>query len=1165
MVIPPKAVDALNTSSVNWNLSGNPSISGGLCFSYFYDNNGRTIMKNIPGKGKNYFAYDLLGRIVMTQDANLRQTNQWAFVLYDAQSRPSKSGVITSTTLKDTIIAQAGRSTSYPTLTGTYTITSETYYDDYSWISDGEPSSSLVSTYINSTNFNTGYNTAPDYSQPLVASNRIRGVVTGTKKIILNTSTYLYSVNIYDDHGRVIQVKQTNYTNGTDVLTNQYSFTGRTIRSHLYQEKFGTNSQTHTLLTKYSYDAGGRLKTVIKNIDSHGDRTIATNRYNELGQLQSKILGSGIDSLLYTYNIRGWLTGINKGYVDNYNSIANYFGEDIFYDFGFINNQLNGAIAGIKWKAAGDTIARAYGFSYDNANRLMAADFSQNIRNTTTWNHATTDFSVSNITYDGGGNLLSMSQKGLTIGGSVTIDSLKYQYYSNSNQLQKVNDAAAYTSVGLGDFRDTALAADDYSYDVNGNITKDYNRKMHTPSNGNGAKYNLLDKPDSLVISGKGTFYYYYDAAGTTLRKQVKDYITGTTKTYLYLNGFVYLNDTLQYVQTEEGRIRWANKRNSTTGASYYAFEYDYYLRDHLGNVRTVLTEGRDTATYAATMESSDSAVVRALFSNVYDPVRTVSAKPDNFDTDDNNHNVSLLTGNTGGRMGPSMVLKVMAGDKVQISTFAFYNTTTQPPVTDNTLVNDLLATLVTGVTVESGGKLAGRSTTDIGNVLSPVILSALNTRAYNSSLPKAYLNWILLDDQFKYVAGNMGAMQVMAGSSKQALAPPLQTMAKNGYLYVFVSNQSTQNVYFDDLVIKHYTGPLLQEQSYYPFGLQMAGISDEAMNKLTSRNKFNGGTELEEDYGVNLYSTFYRQYDPQIGRFSGVDMLTESSMGLNPYQFGNDNPVSFNDATGAKAQMPRDDSRGDFTIWNGLKTTPDWVTKSWEDYFNDPYRYSDNPYGFGSGPYSEYWNNFFDQVNSGKDIRGADKVTSQFYYQYSNQSESGIFITPNNDGVVTYAAGEDYYLIGGVTEVNYTFVSGAYNFYSSNEEGSGWETARTIVETGGITFETTEQGVVGAQRLGNAVGGTSYEILSAGNVGKIAGTGLGVLNMVLTTGDGVSNGWKNHHTADLIVSATEIGLGLFEATSPVGWAFGAAMFVGDLISEHYTGHTITENIFDNE
>ena len=51
-----------------------------------------------------------------------------------------------------------------------------------------------------------------------------------------------------------------------------------------------------------------------------------------------------------------------------------------------------------------------------------------------------------------------------------------------------------------------------------------------------------------------------------------------------------------------------------------------------------------------------------------------------------------------------------------------------------------------------------------------------------------------------------------------------------------------------------------------------MAGISDKALLKQDSKNKFNGGVELEEDYGVNLYSTFYRNYDPQIGRFGGVD-----------------------------------------------------------------------------------------------------------------------------------------------------------------------------------------------------------------------------------------------------------------------------------------------------
>ena len=68
VVIPPKAVDALNTSTVNWNVSGNPTIKTGLCFSYFYDARGRAIMKYIPGKGKNYIAYDLFDRVVMTQD-----------------------------------------------------------------------------------------------------------------------------------------------------------------------------------------------------------------------------------------------------------------------------------------------------------------------------------------------------------------------------------------------------------------------------------------------------------------------------------------------------------------------------------------------------------------------------------------------------------------------------------------------------------------------------------------------------------------------------------------------------------------------------------------------------------------------------------------------------------------------------------------------------------------------------------------------------------------------------------------------------------------------------------------------------------------------------------------------------------------------------------------
>lgn len=344
--------------------------------------------------------------------------------------------------------------------------------------------------------------------------------------------------------------------------------------------------------------------------------------------------------------------------------------------------------AGLRWKGYGDGIARSYGFAYDITNRLTVSDFSQQNSGSTSWTLDKVDYSVSGPGYDAGGNILSMKQRGLKTGTSATIDSLAYQYFSNSNQLQKVSDGITDASP-LGDFKDSTQTGDDYTYDANGNTSKDYNRHMITSSNGAGAVYNFLDKPDSISLNGHAGIHYYYDASGVQLRKQINDYTPGANpaiRNFVYLNGFVYMNDTLQYILEEGGRIRYARKVNSSTGTIYYAYEYDYFIQDHLGNVRTVLTEGRDTATYAATMETKDSAVVQALFKNVYDPLRRVFAKPTAFDTDTSNHYVSRLNASTGinAKVGPSLVLKVMAGDQVQISTYAYYNSPVQQPAGRN-------------------------------------------------------------------------------------------------------------------------------------------------------------------------------------------------------------------------------------------------------------------------------------------------------------------------------------------------------------------------------------------------------------------------------------------------------------------------------------------------
>jgi hypothetical protein len=173
-----------------------------------------------------------------------------------------------------------------------------------------------------------------------------------------------------------------------------------------------------------------------------------------------------------------------------------------------------------------------------------------------------------------------MTQFGWQLGQSSTtpIDNLTYNYITNTNKLLQVIDGNNNNLSKLGDFKyDPATkTSTDYSYDVNGNLTLDNNKKISSIT------YNYLNLPSVISVTGKGTITYTYDAAGNKLKKVVDE--TGQPlKTTLYIGGSVYQNDTLQFIGQEEGRIRWKPDNNT--------FQFDYFLKDHLGNVRMVLTE----------------------------------------------------------------------------------------------------------------------------------------------------------------------------------------------------------------------------------------------------------------------------------------------------------------------------------------------------------------------------------------------------------------------------------------------------------------------------------------------------------------------------------------------------------------------------------------------
>ncbi|ASZ14427.1 hypothetical protein KTO58_01695 [Chitinophaga pendula] len=120
---------------------------------------------------------------------------------------------------------------------------------------------------------------------------------------------------------------------------------------------------------------------------------------------------------------------------------------------------------------------------------------------------------------------------------------------------------------------------------------------------------------------------------------------------------------------------------------------FDYFLKDHLGNTRMVLTEQTDFSMYAATMESSNAAKENALFSNIEE---TRSPKPVGYPSgQDQNEFTAKLNAKSGGKkIGPSLVLKVMASDTIQLSAQAFYKS--QAPSNNKvaTPVEDMVADL---------------------------------------------------------------------------------------------------------------------------------------------------------------------------------------------------------------------------------------------------------------------------------------------------------------------------------------------------------------------------------------------------------------------------------------------------------------------------------------
>jgi hypothetical protein len=422
-------------------------------------------------------------------------------------------------------------------------------------------------------------------------------------------------------------------------------------------------------------------------------------------------------------------------------------------------------------------------------------------------------------------------------------------------KLSQVNDASNDPNSKLGDFHYTGTKqSTDYNYDGNGNLIFDNNKAIDK------INYNYLNLPSLVHLNTKGNIQYVYDGAGSKLAKSTTDSVSRKITTTTYIGAFVYqrtdtittpgtAGDSLQFIGHEEGRTRWAYHKY-TSGLTAYGYEYDFFIKDHLGNTRIVLTQQKDTAKYIATMEAAYRSTESQLFGNIFAtsyPRASASGYPVDLTITNPNDSVIRVNG-SGQKIGPNLLLKVMSGDQIDIAVQYYFNNLGTPQSPNNSF-NDVLNSLANGIVTLTAGSKGVLS--DFTNAAGPVY-GGLNSFLTNNdptpaTKPKAYLNWMLLDEQFNYVSSfpQSGAQAVAtAGANGSVLQSPLgQTgipITKNGYLYIWVSNETPNwDVFFDNLSVTHRPGPMLEETHYYPFGLTMAGISSKALKTNYFQNKY--------------------------------------------------------------------------------------------------------------------------------------------------------------------------------------------------------------------------------------------------------------------------------------------------------------------------------------
>jgi RHS repeat-associated protein len=643
------------------------------------------------------------------------------------------------------------------------------------------------------------------------------------------------------------------------------------------------------------------------------------------------------------------------------------------FDENILSYDLNGNILDLQRTGQGKTAgARIDNLTYNYGSGTTASNKLVYVRDNTTdptdRSKGFADVTATDYTYDANGNMLTDLNKNITaitynylnlpLGVTRGANSVGYTYDASGRKLMQTvtggkktyysgefvyeNDVLQYVSHDEGRI---AIADETvvfrYGFDEVNTTIVPATATTQTAVTINGEKYVQFRHTDTQ--SGQGPYEMggaFIVQAGERYKYRVKGYRTHK-EGYLrmVLGSTVVMGPSVMSGASSEGWVEMTvtvptGVTTLTVGVSWplasndnvfflnefeliklssNAPEYQYNLKDHLGNVRLSFTTRDEIDKFTATFEDNTADAESKVFRNYS---RVTNDLFDHTDTAAVYDKAQLLNGGNNSQIGVAKTFAVMPGDVVNAQAYARYFDATSSGGQVSNFGAALLGAF--GAATPGVGEV-GTASSALDSY--GAIIEGLNG-THGTETVQGWLTILVFDKDFNLLVNDSDFDQLDDAYGQQpgdANKGPHDLLTANvnikepGYVFIYVSNEGAvqQDIYFDDITISHTKSPVIQIDDYYPFGLTFNSYQRE--NSVANQYLYNG-KEKQDELNLSWLDYGFRMYDPAIARWMVIDPLAEKFKSWSPYSYAFNNPVRFTDFMG---MGPEDEVRKESIIYS--------------------------------------------------------------------------------------------------------------------------------------------------------------------------------------------------------------------------------------------------------